>query len=261
MQVLIIDDHPIVLAGCRLLVGAASDIELRGAFTAETAFAMFVDQRPDVVVLDLHLPGTSATALLRRLLDHDPKARVAIFSTNDDPLLAAQLIEAGAKGFVSKAEDPIYIVTAMREVAAGNFYMSPGLAQKVATLRLASSSTCFAENHAARARHPQHACRRQEHDRDREHGEPFVQDDFGDVQSSPRPLRRAHHHRARAHCRAARRLLSPTGRKANGHSSGSVSLKRRANFLARRDMGCGFTGRQWHPTVSHRRRAHSGTQW
>jgi two-component system, NarL family, invasion response regulator UvrY len=137
VQVLIIDDHPIVFAGCRLLVGTASDIELRAAFTAETAFEMFVDQRPDVVVLDLHLPGTSATALLRRLLDHDPKARVAIFSTNDDPLLAAQLIEAGAKGFVSKAEDPVYIVTAMREVAAGNVYMSPGLAQKVATLRLA----------------------------------------------------------------------------------------------------------------------------
>jgi DNA-binding NarL/FixJ family response regulator len=137
VQVLIIDDHPIVFAGCRLLVGTGSDIELHAAFTAETAYAMFVEKRPDVVILDLHLPGTSATALLRRLLDHDPKARVAVFSTNDDPLLAAQMIEAGARGFVSKAEDPAYVVTAMREVAAGNFYMSPGLAQKVATLRLA----------------------------------------------------------------------------------------------------------------------------
>lgn len=137
MQVLIIDDHPIVLAGCRLLVGANSDIELFGAFCAESALATYAEKRPAVVVLDLQLPGTSTTQLLRQILDLDADAKVLVFSTNDDPLLAAQLIEAGAKGYVSKAEDPSYIVAGMKEVAAGRFYMSPGLAQKVATLRLA----------------------------------------------------------------------------------------------------------------------------
>lgn len=137
MQVLVIDDHPIVLAGCRLLVGTESAIDLVGAFTAEAAVEMFTAKRPDVVVLDLHLPGASSTQLLRRLFDVDAKARVLVFSTSDDPLLAAQLIEAGAMGFVSKAEDPHHVVTGIREVAAGRFYMSPALAQKVATLRLA----------------------------------------------------------------------------------------------------------------------------
>ncbi len=96
---------------------------------------MFLARRPDVVVLDPQMPGTSSGQLLRQLLAHDPKARIVVFSSNDDPLLAAQLIEAGAKGYVSKAEDPQHVVTAMREVAAGRFYISPGLAQKVATLR------------------------------------------------------------------------------------------------------------------------------
>ena len=137
MKVLIVDDHPIVLAGLKLLVRTSSDIELFGAFTAETAFACFIEKQPDIVVLDLQMPGTSVTGLLRRLLDHDRKARILVFSTNEDPLLAAQLIDAGAKGFVSKSEDPAYVVTGIREVAAGKFYMSPGLAQKVATLRLA----------------------------------------------------------------------------------------------------------------------------
>lgn len=137
MQVLIIDDHPIVLAGCRLLIGTDTDIELVGAFTAESAIELFVARRPHVVVLDLQMPGTSTTQLLRQILEYDAKARIVIFSTNDDPLLAAQLIDAGAKGFVSKAEDPAYVIAAVREVAAGRFYMSPGLAQKVATLRLA----------------------------------------------------------------------------------------------------------------------------
>jgi DNA-binding NarL/FixJ family response regulator len=136
VQVLIIDDHPIVLAGCRLLVGTDSDIELFGAFSAEAACSTYASRRPDVVVLDLQLPGTSTTQILRQLLDQDPNARILVFSTNDDPLLAAQLIDAGARGYVSKGEDPTYVVTGMREVAAGRFYMSPGLAQKVATLRL-----------------------------------------------------------------------------------------------------------------------------
>lgn len=137
MQVLIIDDHPIVLAGCRLLVGTNSDIELFGAFCAELALSMYAAKRPSVVVLDLQLPGTSTTQLLRQLLDLDAKARILVFSTNDDPLLAAQLVEAGARGYVSKAEDPAHVVAGIREIAAGRFYMSPGLAQKVATLRLA----------------------------------------------------------------------------------------------------------------------------
>ena len=137
MQVLIIDDHPIVLAGCRLLVGTDSDIELFGAFCAELALSMYAAKRPSVVVLDLQLPGTSTTQLLRQLLDLDAKARILVFSTNDDPLLAAQLVEAGARGYVSKAEDPAHVVAGIREIAAGRFYMSPGLAQKVATLRLA----------------------------------------------------------------------------------------------------------------------------
>jgi two-component system, NarL family, invasion response regulator UvrY len=137
VQALIIDDHPIVLAGCRLLVGSDTDIELFGAFTADEALSTYATKQPDVVVLDLQMPGTSTTQLLRQLLDHDAKARILIFSTNDDPLLAAQIIEAGARGYVSKAEDPSYVITGMREVAAGRFYMSPGLAQKVATIRLA----------------------------------------------------------------------------------------------------------------------------
>ena len=141
MRVLIIDDHPIVLAGCQLLVGSGSDIELKGAYTAESGFEALREWRPDVVVLDLNMPGGPATSYMRRLLDHDRKSRIVVFSTSDDPLVAAQMIDLGARGFVSKAEDPAHVVTAMREVGAGNFYMSPKLAQKVATLRLAPQAS------------------------------------------------------------------------------------------------------------------------
>jgi DNA-binding NarL/FixJ family response regulator len=136
MKVLIVDDHPIVLAGCKLLTADDPNIELIGAADGESALALYAHHRPDVVVLDIHLPGTSPTTLMRRLLDGDPNARIVIFTMSDDPLLAAQMLEQGSRGFVSKSEDPAYVVTAMREVAAGRFSISPALAQKIATLRV-----------------------------------------------------------------------------------------------------------------------------
>jgi DNA-binding NarL/FixJ family response regulator len=137
VRVLVIDDHPIVLAGCQLLVGSNSNIDLFGADTVEKALAAFDTKRPDVVVLDLQMPGLPTTKLLQQIIELDPAARIVIFTTNDDPLLAARTIELGAKGFVSKGEDPKHVVAAMREVAAGRYYMSPEVANKVATLRIA----------------------------------------------------------------------------------------------------------------------------
>jgi DNA-binding NarL/FixJ family response regulator len=136
VKVLIIDDHPIVMAGCRMLAAESPDIELIGAADGEAGFELFEKHSPDVVVLDLNLPGTSSALLMRRMLQANSKARIVIFSMNDDPLLAAQMMDAGAKGFVSKSEDPAHIITAIREVAAFRYSMSPALAQKVATLRI-----------------------------------------------------------------------------------------------------------------------------
>lgn len=139
MKVLIVDDHPIVLAGCKLLMADEPGVRLIGAENAKSARALFTKYRPDVVVLDLNLPGDSATALMRQLMEQDSKVRIVIFTMNDDPLLAAQMLEAGAKGFVSKSEDPTCIVTAIREAAAYRFSISPVLAQKIATLRISPS--------------------------------------------------------------------------------------------------------------------------
>lgn len=124
------------MAGCKLLMAGEPDVSLIGAADTKTALSLYERHKPDVVVLDLHIPGSSPTALMRQLLSGDSKARILIFTMNDDPLLAAQMLEQGAKGFVSKCEDPTCIVTAIREVASYRYYISPVLAQKIATQRL-----------------------------------------------------------------------------------------------------------------------------
>ena len=136
VKVLIVDDHPIVMAGCKLLTAERPDIELLGATDATAALALFSGQKPDVVVLDLQLRGSSSITLMRQLLDRDPQARILILTMNDDPLLAAHMLEQGAKGYVSKNEDPANIVPAICEVASDRYFVSPVMAQKIATLRI-----------------------------------------------------------------------------------------------------------------------------
>ena len=117
VKVLIVDDHPIVLSGCRALLAeeGMTMIEARDAASAQEVYAA---EHPDVAVVDINLPDISGFELARRLLIRDPEARIVMFSMNDDPMFAAQAIECGAKGYVSKSDDPSTFLAAIRQVGA-----------------------------------------------------------------------------------------------------------------------------------------------
>jgi DNA-binding NarL/FixJ family response regulator len=132
MRVLIIDDHPMVIEGCRGILSGQSDIEVLEASNADDALEAYADRKPDVVILDINLPGVSGFELLRRLIKKDACARVIVFTMNDDPVFAAQAIEMGARGYFAKNEDPRGFVKAIRSVAGGERYLSSGLALKLA---------------------------------------------------------------------------------------------------------------------------------
>ncbi len=132
MRVLIVDDHRIVASGCRALFGDDPEIVMLEASDAESGERAFVDERPDVCVLDINLPTVSGFELARRILAHDGAARIIIFSMNDDPIFAARAIEVGAKGYVFKAGDPCDLMEAVREVGKGGTYLPPALARSIA---------------------------------------------------------------------------------------------------------------------------------
>ena len=135
MRVLIVDDHPVVISGCRALLAGDADIEVVAAADAESGFTAYAALKPHVAVIDINLPGLSGFDLTRRILRHDPAARVIVFSMNDDPAFAARAIEAGAKGYVAKNDDPGFFAGALRQVAAGGVYLPAALAQKLAFAR------------------------------------------------------------------------------------------------------------------------------
>lgn len=132
MRVLIVDDHPIVVSGCRALFADDSDIELLQAVDADSGERAFVDEQPDICVIDVNLPTASGFELARRILARRSDARIIMFSMNEDPVFAARAIEGGAKGYVSKNADPQDLVEAVREVGRGGSFLPAAMARSLA---------------------------------------------------------------------------------------------------------------------------------
>jgi two-component system, NarL family, invasion response regulator UvrY len=132
MRVLIVDDHPIVRAGLRRLLATEPQWEIAEAASGQEAVAAFRDTRPQLVILDLNLPGISGLELLGRLKIADAKVPVLVISMYDNPVYVARVLDAGARGFVSKNAPPDQILEAIRRVAAGRGYIDAEIAQELA---------------------------------------------------------------------------------------------------------------------------------
>jgi DNA-binding NarL/FixJ family response regulator len=136
MKILIVDDHPLVLSGCRALLNDTGDMEMISAGDATSAHELYLAEKPDVTVIDINLPDVSGFELARRILRSDARARIMMFSMNEDSMFAAQAIESGAKGYFRKTDHPQEFVDAIRVVHRGGHSLSPDMAQKIAFLRV-----------------------------------------------------------------------------------------------------------------------------
>jgi two-component system invasion response regulator UvrY len=133
IRVLLVDDHAVVRMGFRLLLQSVADLEvLAEAESGEAACRMYLDLNPDVVVMDLAMPGMGGLEALRRIRARDPHAQVLTLSAQDDPMHARRALQEGALGFLSKRSAPEALIEAVTAVAAGRRYLDPVLAQKLA---------------------------------------------------------------------------------------------------------------------------------
>ena len=136
MKVLIVDDHPIVRAGLLRLMAAEPEIEVREAATGKEALALVREHRPDLVVLDLNLPGVGGLEVIARLKLDDPGVRVLVLTMHDNAIYVTRALQAGASGYVSKNAPPDEILEAMRRVAGGRNYIEHDIAQELALLNI-----------------------------------------------------------------------------------------------------------------------------
>ena len=131
ISVLIVDDHPVVLSGCRSLFASDSTVKIHVATDAKSGHRAYFSLKPDVTVIDIKLPDVSGFELMRRIRKDDADARIIVFSMSDDPAFVVRAIELGAQGYVCKGDDPRMLVKAVRKVAAGDNFISPTLAEAV----------------------------------------------------------------------------------------------------------------------------------
>lgn len=133
VSVLLVDDHAVVREGYRRLLERHGDIVVIGeAADAATAHSLFCRLEPQIVIMDITLPGASGIEAMRRMLLHKTEGRVLIFSMHEDAIFAKRALQSGAFGYVTKASAPNVLVEAVHSVASGKKYLSPEIAQKLA---------------------------------------------------------------------------------------------------------------------------------
>ncbi len=136
MKILVVDDHPIVRAGLVRLLAGDGRFTVSEAATGRDALTMFRGTRPDLVILDLNLPGVSGLEMIRRLRHDDETARILVLSMHDDAIHVVRALEAGAAGYLSKDAPPAEILVAINRIAAGQRYVQQELAQELALLNV-----------------------------------------------------------------------------------------------------------------------------
>ena len=133
IRVMLVDDHAVVRVGFRMLLSASPDIEVAAeADSGELAYQQYAEVRPDVVIMDLSMPGMGGIEAVRRLLVRDKAARVLVLSAHEDTAHPKRVLKAGALGYLSKRTAPEELIEAVRAIAAGRIYLDAEIARKLA---------------------------------------------------------------------------------------------------------------------------------
>ena len=132
ISVVLVDDHAVVRSGIRLLLDRQEDIEVIGeAGNAKDALSRARALKPDVILLDVVMPGESGIEVLPRLLEESPETKVLVLSMQDDPSYVREAFAAGAQGYVLKEAADEEVVSAVREIAKGGRYVHPTLGARM----------------------------------------------------------------------------------------------------------------------------------
>jgi two-component system response regulator NreC len=132
IKVVLVDDHAVVRSGLRLLLEKQEDIEVVGeAGNAKDAVFRARALQPNVILLDVVMPGESGIDVLPKLLKESPETRVLVLSMQDDPSYVREAFAAGASGYVLKEAADEEVVSAVREIAEGGRYVHPALGARM----------------------------------------------------------------------------------------------------------------------------------
>jgi DNA-binding NarL/FixJ family response regulator len=153
IRILLVDDHAVVRTGLRLLLDGEKDLEaVAEAGTARDAVFEARKHKPDVILMDVGLPDRSGIDVTTEVLKEAPEAKVLVLSMEDDPSYVRQAFAAGASGYVLKEAADTELVTALRQVAAGERYVHPALGARLAAAEAEAAARADADPLSERER-------------------------------------------------------------------------------------------------------------
>ncbi len=151
INVLLVDDHSVVRAGYRLLLSQSAIIgEIMEAGAGEIACRVYLENHPDIVVMDISMPGIGGLNAIRRICARDPKVRILVFSIHEEPIYVTKALEAGAKGYITKRSAPEILVEAVIKIAQGESYIESTLRPSQHSIESIQSPAVLIETLSAR---------------------------------------------------------------------------------------------------------------
>ncbi|ALO47442.1 response regulator [Pseudohongiella spirulinae] len=140
IKVMLVDDHAVVRMGFKLLLQGSDDIDVIGeAHSGEDAVKQFQDLAPDVLIMDISMPGIGGLEAIGRVLAKNPQQKILVLSAHEDVMHARRVIKAGAVGYVTKRSAADVLMQAIRTVHKGQIYLEPEIAQALAVEQVSGS--------------------------------------------------------------------------------------------------------------------------
>ena len=141
---MLVDDHAIVREGYRSLLQKQENLEvIAEACDGNQAYSQYKTHQPDIVVMDISLPGQSGLKAIEHIRQYDSQAKILVFSMHQNPSFALQATRAGALGYITKSSDPEDLIRAIAEVAQNKHTLSADIAQALAMEKLGQEQTAL----------------------------------------------------------------------------------------------------------------------
>ncbi len=136
IRLILVDDHAIVRAGFKMLLATRDTIEvIAEADRGETAIQLYQELKPDLLIMDLSMPGLGGLETIHRIIQRDRAARILVFSVHHEPVYINRALTVGAKGYITKNSAPELLLEAINSLMLGQNYVEKGLIKTTQSLK------------------------------------------------------------------------------------------------------------------------------
>jgi two-component system, NarL family, invasion response regulator UvrY len=141
IKILLVDDHAVVRMGFKMLIEAEADIKVIGeAESGEAAIKLFQELKPDIIVMDITMPGIGGLASIDRIMTKDKNTKILVLSAHEDSVHPKRVLNAGAMGYLTKRSAAEELIKAIKSIHQGKRYLEPNIAQQMAITQLSGET-------------------------------------------------------------------------------------------------------------------------